>query len=97
MLCTRLFRLTAEDFSFMVPAVKHSDSGRGDTLGDRIEGKQDRLSMDKRFSDLILAAIKQKISDLHITGGVSADLPAGRFDSFRQKREMDAYGNRQDG
>ncbi|MDD3250590.1 MAG: PilT/PilU family type 4a pilus ATPase [Smithella sp.] len=25
--------------------------------------------MDKRFSDLILAAIRQKISDLHITGG----------------------------
>lgn len=28
-----------------------------------------RTSMDKRFNDLILAAIKQRISDLHITGG----------------------------
>ncbi|PKN10130.1 MAG: twitching motility protein PilT [Deltaproteobacteria bacterium HGW-Deltaproteobacteria-5] len=27
------------------------------------------LNMNKRFSDLILAAIKQRISDLHITGG----------------------------
>ncbi|HOG12247.1 MAG TPA: hypothetical protein PLR47_04565, partial [Smithellaceae bacterium] len=27
------------------------------------------MFMDKRFNDLILAAIKQRISDLHITGG----------------------------
>jgi pilus retraction protein PilT len=65
----RLLPLTPAGFSSSLCPVNNFQPGEiaGSALSTLHE--QVRMPMNKRFNDLILAAIKQRISDLHITGG----------------------------